>query len=51
MGDSCGVNCPSYRKLSNAKFAVFADLDLTGERQICNGDGRRSPSQIEILIP
>jgi hypothetical protein len=48
----------SYRKLTNAKFAVLAELEadlptspFTRERQIYKSHGRRSFSQIEILIP
>jgi hypothetical protein len=48
----------SYRKLTYAKFAVLAELEanlpaspFTRERQIYKNEGRRSLSQIEILIP
>jgi hypothetical protein len=48
----------SYRKLTYAKFAVLAELEanlpvspFTRERQIYKNEGRRSSSQIEILIP
>jgi hypothetical protein len=48
----------SYRKLNSAKYTVLAELEadlpaspFTRERQIYKEDGRRSFSQIEILIP
>ena len=48
----------SYRKLNSAKYTVLAELEadlpaspFTRERQIYKKDGRRSFSQIEILIP
>lgn len=48
----------SYRKLNSAKYTVLAELEadlpaspFTRERQIYKQDGRRSFSQIEILIP
>lgn len=48
----------SYRKLNSAKYTVLAELEadlpaspFTRERQIYKEDGRRSFSEIEILIP